>query len=174
MRQATRELCWMKAGYRRAVILPTYCLDDVRHTCKELDIRPGIVFFSMGNVEVAILVKWYWLVGTISARLWMEESIGEVEGLELQGWLCGYPKCCIKRFKKDEHFVSAYERYKQQCRKNDPFELEVWEDSRGWNWIFGYITHIPCKPTCANTARLYRKHRALCEKCRNQICLRWK
>jgi len=173
VRQAVRELCWMRAGYRRAVILPTYCLDDVRIAAKELGIYPGVIFFSLEELEVAIITKRHSLIGAISARLFMEESIDEDESLRLLGWLCGYPKCCIKKFNRDVHFVVAYERYRKQCNR-DPFDLRVWEDKHGWNWVFGYITHVPCKPTCAGTLRLYRKHKTLCENCKNQVCLRWK
>jgi len=129
----------------------------------------------MEEITTSILALNYKLIGKVSAKLFMEKVISEKEAIYFLGRLCGYPRCCIRAFRKVDGILAvAYARYKEACGKEDPYKLEVEEDDEGWTWIFGYITHIPCSPECLRTKLIFLRHEALCKAdCENRVCERF-
>ena len=167
-----REFCGLKAGLRKAVIAPASWTEEVRQIIRALEVRPAPVFFSIPGknkqVDAGIFSLDYQLVGEISSILLYEGEILAVDTNRLLGQTCGYPSCCVERFELDKRIDWAYKRYKEQCEKaGDPYDLRLYEDEEGWVWVFSQpgISHIPCSPTCSETAPLSVRYSGLCTNC---------
>jgi len=172
-----RELCELKAGLRRAVIVPASWIEGVRQIIRALDLRPAPLFFRIPYdpkpVDVVILSTDYKFIGEFGAKILYEGTVEEGGDLVL-GEVCGYPKCCISAFSDSTQIDRACDRYMKQCKElgRDPYDLWLYEDREGWVWVFSskHISHIPCSPLCMETEKLAQRIKDLCEGCKDKMC----
>jgi len=168
-----REVCALKSGLRKAVVVPSRLMEAVREFQGGLGLRLAPLFFIMPDVEVALLTEDYELVGRLYARLFTDGKSENVD--RLLGELCGFPRCCIEKYMEspaEERIVEAYRRYRRQVEKlgEDPINLGAWEDDEGWVWLHP-VSHVPCSPSCRETRLLLERLEEMCGSCKEKPCL---
>jgi len=170
-KQLFRELCWMKAGFRKGVVAPVRLVEFLRTAVRRLGIKPIPVFFRIRGIECVALIDDHHVAGEFASSLFYEEGMVEPHASEVLGDICGYPECCVEAFVRDGCFGEAHTRYKVQSRNKKVVPRSTWyEDSEGFYWAFGFITHVPCSPGCEATREILQRHKELCDKCAHRLC----
>jgi len=166
------ELCRMKHGVK-----PLVCTPSPR-------VAKGFLWM-MGvrewhTIKIKMTDETDYVICTVFAldRAKLENLLREkpIDDLKL-GIHLGYPRCCVKRYVENGAYYKAFNRYKRMCEEygEDPFQLEMVEVDEDyyltWSQV-GFISWIPCKPTCQKSRESLATYLNLCRSVQCPILVR--
>jgi len=159
-----REFCRLKAGLKPAV------LTNMPNTADEIIRRLKIK--GMQKLKVTLesedgekLTCWFYAPRHLMLFVYGNLLHKKVFDDYMLGLLMGFPRCCIEQYAfKDGGILKAYERYKEECGKEDPYNIKI-SNREGYYIQTGVISHIPCSPRCKETWYLANKFKDLCYIC---------